>query len=251
MSSLRKFFFGIASVALALPTLANAADIIDYIPEPDPIPYGGWYLRGDIGVKVYQAPAARFDGNNIGAYRNEELDSTFVIGGGVGYRWNDWVRTDLTVDYEFAAGFSGEALCPGTCGALGTGLYSFETADIDIWTVMLNGYVDIGTWHGVTPYVGAGIGGAYVSTTNLRYRNPNGSTGKYAGDGKWNLAWALMAGASYELSPNMTLDGGYQFRSLGSAQSKVVTNVPPNTKRVKYEDIYAHELRLGLRYNFN
>jgi len=26
--------------------------------------------------------------------------------------------------------------------------------------LLANAYVDIGTWHGVTPYVGAGIGGA-------------------------------------------------------------------------------------------
>ena len=251
MSSLRKIFFVIASAALALPTLANAADIIDYIPEPDPIPFGGWYLRGDIGVKIYHAPQAKFDANGIGAFRNEDLDSTFIVGAGVGYRWNDWFRTDLTVDYEFAAGFSGEAVCPAPCGALGAGFYSRESADIDAWTVMLNAYFDVGTWNGITPYVGAGIGGAYLQTSNVRFYNPNGSTGSYGGAGKWNLAWALMAGAAFDLSPSMTLDTGYQFRSLGSAQSAKITSVPPGTQRIEYEDIYAHELRVGLRYNFN
>lgn len=251
MSSLRKLFFVIASVALVLPTFANAADIIDYIPEPDPIPYGGWYLRGDIGMKVYQAPKASLNYPGVvGTHINESLDSTFLVGAGVGYRWNGWFRTDATVDYEFKAGFDADAECLTVpCG--GGGVYSRESADIDAWTVMLNAYFDLGTWHSVTPYVGAGAGAAYVSTSNLVSRNPDGTVSTHDGDGKWNFAWALMAGAAFDLSPNMTLDAGYQFRSLGSAHSSVLTSVSTGTERVKYEDIYAHELRVGLRYNFN
>ncbi|AXS41787.1 outer membrane protein [Breoghania sp. L-A4] len=249
MSSLRNIFFVTVSVVLALPTLASAADIIDYIPEPDPIPYGGWYLRGDIGAKIYHAPEARFNANGVGAFRNEHLDSTFTVGAGVGYRVNDWFRTDLTVDYEFPAGFRGEALCPNPCGALLADGFSRESADIDAWTVLLNAYFDIGTWHGVTPYVGAGIGASYLTTSNVRFYNPNGATGTYRGASKWNLAWALMAGAAFDLSPNMTLDAGYQFRSLGSAESGVVQAFAP--AKIEYKDIYAHELRVGLRYNFN
>lgn len=248
MSSLRKFILAVAGIALAFPTLARAADLIEYIPPPEPIPFGGWYLRGDIGVKIYHPPQAKFFSNGSGEFRNEHLDSTFVVGAGVGYRWNEWFRTDLTADYELKAGFRGEALCPNPCGGLGADGWSRESADIDVWTMMVNAYFDIGTWHGVTPYVGAGIGTSYVRTSNVKFYNPNGTTGSYDGAGKWNLAWALMAGASYELSPNMTLDGGYQFRSLGKAHSGKVTGF---SERIKYEDIYAHEMRLGLRYNFN
>ena len=243
MSSLRNIFFATVSVVLALPTLANAADIIDYIPEPDPIPSGGWYLRGDIGFKMYADPNAHTSYNSIGDFYGENLDNTWMVGAGVGYYWNDWFRSDVTVDYEGKAGFTGRA----PCGLCGVG-YSIETADIDVWTVMFNAYADLGTWHGITPYVGAGVGAAYVRTSDVAFDNGGGTTGTYGGAGSWNFAWALMAGAAYEVTPNMMIDAGYQFRSLGEAQSGKVAGTQ---SRIKYEDLYAHELRLGLRYNFN
>ena len=113
---------------------------------------------------------------------------------------------------------------------------------------MVNAYADLGTWQGFTPYVGAGIGTSYVKASGIRFDNGSGNTGSYGNHGRWNLAWALMAGAAYEISPNMMIDAGYQFRSLGKAKSGRIYGTQ---SRIEYDDIYAHELRLGLRYNFN
>jgi opacity protein-like surface antigen len=38
---------------------------------------------------------------------------------------------------------------------------------------MGNAYIDFGTWYGFTPYIGAGIGGAYV--TMASYQMPPGA----------------------------------------------------------------------------
>ncbi|PTW59691.1 opacity protein-like surface antigen [Breoghania corrubedonensis] len=243
MSSLRKLFI-VASFALALPSVASAADLPEYIPEPYVAPQGGWYLRGDIGFKIYADPSARTTYNNIGDFSNEGMDNTALVGGGIGYYFNDWFRADVTADYEFKSGFDGHAPCGG-CGAIG---YSVETADIDAWTFMVNAYADLGTWQGFTPYVGAGIGTSYVSASGVRGHTATGVPVSYDSHGRWNLAWALMAGASYEISPNMMIDAGYQFRSLGKAKSGRISGTQ---SRIEYDDIYAHELRLGLRYNFN
>ncbi|WP_321344926.1 outer membrane protein [Breoghania sp.] len=244
MSNLSKLFIA-ASIAFALPSVASAADLPEYIPEPYVAPEGGWYLRGDIGFKIYADPAARTSYNDIGEFWNESLDNTGLVGVGVGYYFNSWFRADVTADYEFKAAYSGRALCVVNCGGASS---SLETADIDAWSLMLNAYADLGTWHGFTPYVGAGVGLSYLRATNIRYVNGGGVTGSYGDHGRFDLAWALMAGTSYEVSPNIMIDAGYQFRSLGKAKSGRVYGT---RNRIEYDDIYAHEMRVGLRYNFN
>ncbi len=233
--------------AVVLSTAGFAADlptpVIEHIPVA-PAAVGGFYLRGDIGYKIYQNPDLKYGSID---FFDEKMDGTFMIGAGVGYKFNKHFRTDFTIDYEFPAEVSAKADCSATCGAPG---YSVEKADIDVWTFMLNGYVDIGTWNKFTPYVGAGVGASYVNAKNINFANPDGSTGQYPSDGNWNFAWALMAGAAYEISPNWHLDGGYRYLNIGNGQSATFTTAGQTT-RIKYEDLQAHEFRLGARYTFN
>ncbi len=71
----------------------------------------------------------------------------------------------------------------------------------------------------------------------------------YDGDGKWNFAWALSAGASYAINPQWSLDVGYRYLNLGDAQSGKIENAAGETTHIDYKDIDAHEVRVGLRYN--
>lgn len=240
----------LAGVAVAISTAAYSADlpepIIEHIPEVPAA--GGWYLRGDIGYKFYQDPKGSFSDPVTGTLRfeRESLDNAWMIGAGVGYKWNDYFRTDLTIDYETAAQAKGYAVC-GTC----TGGFSQESADIDVWTTMINAYWDIGTWYNFTPYVGAGIGAAYVRASNAVAVNPGGATTSYDGtNSEWNFAWALMAGTSYAFTPNWSLDLGYRYKNLGTAKTVRYHNTGTGGSRVKFEDLVAHEARIGVRYNF-
>ncbi|POF31151.1 outer membrane protein [Roseibium marinum] len=233
--------------AVALSTAGYAADlpapVIEHIPQI-PVAAGAFYLRGDIGYKIYQAPDIKY--GTLDFY-DEEMDGTFMMGAGVGYKFSDHLRADLTIDYEFPAEAKSKGPCNSPCGSPG---HSIEKADIDVWTFMLNGYVDIGTWNKITPYVGAGIGASYVTTSNITFANPDGARGSYDGDSKWNFAWALMAGASYEITPNLALDGGYRYLNIGDAHSAKFAVGGQNT-RIEYKDLSAHEFRLGARYTFN
>ncbi|MBO6757852.1 MAG: porin family protein [Roseibium sp.] len=249
-----KFFkrLSLAGVAVAISTAGHAADlpapVIEHIPEV-PVAAGGFYLRGDIGYKIYGDPSGSFSDSVIGTLRfeRESLDDTWMVGVGVGYKFNNYLRTDLTIDYEAPAEVTGYAVC-GAC----TGGFSKETAEIDVWTVMLNGYVDLGTWYNITPYVGAGIGAAWVNTSDQVSVNPGFGTTSYDGsNAEWNFAWALMAGASYAFTPNWSLDAGYRYKDLGTAKTVRLHNVGTGGSRIEYEDLTAHEFRLGARYTFN
>ncbi|MCA1298211.1 outer membrane protein [Stappia indica] len=241
--------FSLAGVAMIVSSAVSAADmpipVIEHVPQV-PVVAGNWYLRGDIGYKIYQNPSVSYGALD---FVNEDMNNTGVVGIGAGYRFSDYLRADVTLDYEFPASVKANAPC-GTCGIGGTASYSRETADIDVWTMLVNGYIDIGTWRGFTPYVGGGIGTSYVTTRNIKFQNPNGATGTYPGDSTWNFSWALMAGASYAMTPNWSLDAGYRYLNIGNGYSSSFTTGGV-TRKIRYEDLAAHEFRVGVRYTFD
>src|SRR4029079_11790674 len=87
------------------------------------------------------------------------------------------------------------------------------------WVFMANAYVDLGTWWCITPYIGAGIGTANVKISSFRDDGFNnlGQSTAYADDAsKWNFAWAVHAGLTYNVTRSMSIDLGYSYMSLGS-----------------------------------
>lgn len=242
----------LAGVAVVLATAGQAADlpppVIEHVPVA-PVATGGFYLRGDIGYKLYNDPDGSFKEPGAADLRfeRETLEDAWMIGIGVGYKFNDYLRADITLDYETQAQAKGYAVCN-----LCTGSFSEEYTDIDVWTTMLNAYVDLGTWNRLTPYVGAGVGASYVRTDNAFSVNPGQSDGVFQGtNGTWNFAWALMAGASYAVTDNLAIDAGYRYKDLGDAETVVYDGVRTGQGRVHWEDLTAHEFRMGARYTFN
>lgn len=243
MGSLCKFAL-LTTAAIVVATAANAADLVEppifeHTPEIIPAEVGSnWYLRGDIGYSVNMAPEARGGG---GRFFNESVKDTWMAGIGFGYKFNDYFRADLTADYRDRYKFKATTPCIGACGPT-----RHETS-FSAWTFMANGYLDLGTWQGFTPYVGAGLGAAYIMTANHDVTNTAPPNFTYAGGDRWSLAAAAMAGASYQLTDNLLLDAGYRYLWLGDAESGRERNrAIPGT--VKYEDLQAHEIRVGLRY---
>lgn len=253
---LRTTRFPLAACAWALIAVpaAMAADLPPPVYEPVPVPppaVGGWYLRGDIGYKIYGNPTVDFSDSIIGAdFDDEEFDDTGVIGVGVGYKFSRWLRADLTLDYEWAADFEGTTFCPpATCG--GVGGDNIETAEISAWTALANLYVDLGNYRGFSPYVGAGAGVAYVKIDDITSDNFGGVTIDWGDADDWNFAWALMAGVAYDFSPNLALDVGYRYLNLGSVSTDTIITGAGDDGDFTYDDLEAHEIRVGMRYTFN
>jgi len=252
--------FGLAALSGAV----RAADMpVEYppiieAPEPMPLPaVGGWYLRGDIGYKYYQAPkgsASNPDwgsiGNN-GQLANEKMLGAADIGVGAGYKFNDYLRADLTLDYETPAKFKGSLYCDSALPCGGGAWLDSERAKISAWSALANVYADLGDFHGLKPYIGAGAGASYLRTSSVQSSNEDTSGAKMKGDGKWNFAWALMAGVEYPISDRLSLDLGYRYLNLGDARTGSVTDGSGNVTHMDYKDITAHEVRVGLRYYLN
>jgi Opacity protein and related surface antigens len=243
-----------AFLACGVTLPAFAADAFDPpVVEAAPTPvyetqsFGGWYLRGDLDYHwmdfrgadyiIYGAPGI------TGTFDDGDLKGAFSLGGGVGYQIDPHFRVDLTGDYWFKSDFEGST--SGFC-ADGLPCTSSDKSSVEVFLLLANAYVDLGTYNGFTPYVGAGIGGAYVKWDELTNTTRDGSF-KHEGGGDWRFAYAAMAGVSYCLTENALLDVGYRFSHInGGKMFGYAVGAGPG-----YDDGFnTHEVRGGLRWQF-
>ncbi len=112
----------------------------------------------------------------------------------------------------FKSKFTGQTTgTGGSCGA--PTCVSTDESSYSALLLLANAYADLGTYHGITPYVGAGIGGAHLKWDDLR-NTVNGTTTVHRGTKSWRFAYALMAGASYCLTDKLKLDVGYRYARI-------------------------------------
>jgi opacity protein-like surface antigen len=293
-----------ALVIAMFQTAASAADLrAPYSPAQNddvPVELGtGWYIRGDLA-------AAQDNSVQFGSNPKLQLlkpPNGWSAGLGAGYKFNNWFRADLTVDYRSPVqnqGLAGSNPCqigatPVT-GVTGTTqqpiigrdafgnsiLLGFQTINVigvvgsqpvnttctayerdrlNRTHVLANGYLDLGTWSGFTPYLGAGIGVNVIynksqinwfmpnqNPYNVSWKDPfsnitfQGFRDTQHSGFTYRLAWALMGGVAFDLTPHLKLDIGYRYLSLGN-YSALDSSGNPITKRLS-----AQEIRTGFRY---
>jgi opacity protein-like surface antigen len=242
LSVMSAITFGLAGHSARAADLLPPPPILDEADEV--VELGtGWYLRGDLGYVNYDRP--RDVGFGIPGelpLDGERLEKAFSVGGGIGYQVTDWLRTDLTVDHRFGAQFSGTR--PNPSYDIG---FVRDQADFESTTLLLNGYIDLAYWSGITPYLGAGIGVSGNRFTNVDRDVFVGGTqvsnihiGPHT---TTNLAWALMAGIAVDVGSGFTLDLGYRYTHLGDVRTQI--DAAPG---IKTDEIRSHELRFGARY---
>jgi opacity protein-like surface antigen len=100
MSSFKKLAMASAAAVLAI-TAANAADL-PLAPAPIPVvqDFGGWYLRGDIGMTNQQTNSLTnvvAPGTSVGT-KFLTFDSAPLYSLGGGYQFNNWLRVDVTAN---------------------------------------------------------------------------------------------------------------------------------------------------------
>jgi opacity protein-like surface antigen len=118
------------------------------------------------------------------------------------------------------------------------------------YTMMFNAYKDFGNFGGVTPYVGAGIGLAYNRIGETTFTETTTRHNTILGKDDLSFAWSLMAGIGYQLTDRAVLDVGYRYLDLGKASSDRVDNTGSVNPRIRFDDLVAHEVKVGIRYHF-
>lgn len=257
---------------------------VDDAPEYVPVEIGsGWYLRGDIGY-AHDEPF-----EHVQTPPGFSSDSSLFTGSvGMGYHFNEYLRGELNVGIlptdDFSNGYTstcagnetttvsdnltgiilaqssgpGTRVCPGS-----------DNGENKAYTLMANGYVDLGTFSGFTPFIGGGVGVAYSKYRSaLSERDCSDSTSTSSGggttttvdfdcyddsfydgavtsEGQYNFAYSVGAGVNYQVTQNLSLDVGYEYFAV------------PNAEYVTYdsgaftvhEGTDYHQVKVGLRYD--
>ena len=251
-----------AGAASLMSSAAFAADMAiapppAYAPPPVVEDFGGWYLRGDIGFSNQRVSHLDnvLDANNLTSQQKLSFNTAGIFGLGAGYRFNNWFRADITGEWRGNSQFHGTDQITYV-GGVGTDTYRATKSE---WVVLGNAYVDLGTWWCMTPFIGAGIGGARVSIagfTDQGIANNGGGAlpGLALADdvSKWNFAWALHAGVAYKVTPNFTVELAYRYLDMGNGLTgdlRTFDGINNINNPTTFRSITSHDLKLGVRWD--
>ena len=213
-----------AVFAAAVPfASALAADMpVPVMPAPVE-PVSSWYLRGDVGVGAMHADGVTYlpnPNNNPSDFTIQSVgigDQSF-LNAGIGYEVNNWLRLDVTGEYRTKAAFNFWGGYTTACPNPFAQCLDVYNGYISSLVFLANAYIDIGTWYGLTPFIGAGVGTAGNQMSGFSDVGiPTGGSGVGPTVTQWNLAWAIHAGLSYAVTENLKLELAYRYLNMGNA----------------------------------
>lgn len=274
-----KYIVSVLFLNSAMAATALAADLGGGPPPMAPgndqqMEFGNsWYLRGDIGAVLETNPKIS---NDLNLVSDSARRASYSADLGFGYKFSNWLRADIIAEQRSTAsrsGIGGTAVCPTGVvlnpGGLTTSLVNSNcdihgASKLSHWNLMANVYADLGTWGGLTPYVGAGLGLSHSVVSGNTWATVNGTGAAYNSTlidpltlvttnyynysqaksaAKSQLAWNVMAGFGYALNEHATIDLGYRYLNMGR-----YTGLPDKNGAVLTRKLTSQEIRLGVRY---
>lgn len=219
-------------------------------PPPEPAFAKGWYLRGFVGAGMTGGSDAEYiinpaNSNDFG-FEYTSFADTYFVGGAVGYEWNNWLRFDASAEYRAKSRIHAY----GTYTDGGSGVFGDEyEGNLKSWVFLVNAFVDLGTWECFTPFVGAGVGGAYNTLADFIDLNQTFSGRGYGRNpSEWHFAWALYAGVGWNVTKNFNIDFSYRYLSYGSITDTVDCVGGCFADSYKFDKLYSHDFMIGLRW---
>lgn len=213
MRVLKGILAGALAVGVSVPALADTQ---------------GWYAGAQVGYNGVQKMS------DHGA--KAEFDPGFGVGGQVGYGWGQF-RLEGELGYRLNDVDKVRA----------SGVSESGKGHISATTLMLNALYDFDTGTNWVPYVGVGIGGAYLDASKIKGR----STGYdvRVDDSDFVFAYQGIVGLGYEFTPNLTIRGDYRFLGTTEASYKVKGADRGDTTKFK-DEYFSHALMVGFTYKF-
>lgn len=211
------------AACLLLPTSALAADMT------------GFYLAPKFALNVQHAEGEL-------SYAGQTLGSDSKTGCRAGGA--------LAAGYDFAPVFQVPIRAELEYGAYGNvsktkdlGYDSTFKATMSFQTLLANVYWDITDWKGFKPYVGAGIGMAFLKTEG-RLSLLNDSYVDSEDNTEAVLAGQAGLGFSYAFTDHVAADFGWRFLIMGDGSAE------KDSVKLDARENYAHQFMMGLRISF-
>lgn len=202
--------------------------------------FGGFNFAGDADFGGTITPPGGAQNVDVG------FDDGFIVGAAAGKSWTTVPlgpfvpRTEIELSYRSndadTVNFSGNGPAPeGNVSGDTSAIFLMGNILLDVPTTILNGRV--------TPYVGGGIGAAFVDNS-IRY-----GPGVNISDSDTAFAYQVIAGADFGVSQNLSVfvDGRY-YQAIG-VDSVRRNPVGVSTGTVE-DDLDGFSVLAGVRYTF-
>ncbi len=243
-----------AGTVIMLSSAAYAADLgapppaFQYQPLAPVAQQSSWYLRGEIGVGLGNSDLTYLqnplNSSDFSIAHASMADTTF-FGAGIGYNLNNWLRFDATAEYRARTQVNAFGQYTYEGGTYGDQYQGYLKSVV----LLGNAYVDLGTWWCLTPFVGAGVGGAYNTVADLTDIGI-GTSG--AGIGRntssWSPAWAAYAGLAYNVTDNFKVEFSYRYLNYGSVTDTIDCIGGCNPDSYKWSNLTSQDFMLGFRW---
>lgn len=191
----------------------------------EPVSKGAWYL-GAGAMPVFQEDA---DSTVDSTTDIIKYNTGWGVSGSGGYAWNNGLRTEAEIAYRQA----------GVDEVTGTGAGPVFDGHIHNISLMGNVLYDFKNSTRLTPYVGAGIGVAFVNADEMRT-----IVSRTLDSNRETFAYQFIGGVSAALTRNLALTADYRyFRTL---DEKFRTNLDDRAAT----DNSSHNVMVGVRYTF-
>lgn len=189
---------------------------------------------------------------------NTDFDTGLALSGQVGYKFDNGFRLEVEGNYSRynVAGHNGFIVGganidsanlavltrgPAVAGNPSVGAFAAtDTGSVRNIGVFANVFYDIETGTAFQPYVGVGAG---VNWVRARFQP---SDVRIASDTEAGIAYQLMAGATYELSPRAELFGQYTYRANGNRADIDLDLLPATLGVQNHQSIVT----AGMRFKF-
>lgn len=190
------------------------------------------------------------DGWSRGVLGGSDHDNSFGFGLAIGNDFSLYAGYPIRMEFEYV--YHGE-------GKFGNGpsvIYNntktqiaSQSFKIKAHSFMVNGFYDIDLGAIATPYVGGGLGLAYLKSDYSSKSHVSGEESVHVktSNNDWSFAWNLGAGVSFAINDLTALDVGYRYYDLGEAEpGSVNTSGYRGSPKI---DMTSHELSVGLRFS--
>ena len=203
---------------------------------------GIYYFKGEIGYGFPNDPGQVTGAGTI--LENESNDNFKKYGIGFGIDPEGPVRVDFSFSYS-------PNLDSTSDGPNNTTVEN----NVDNFLFMINAYYDFDEMgQGFVPYISGGIGLSRMVLEEIRAKNASGTINvTEGGETKDNLGWALGLGTAVQMEGDVSLDIGYRYVEMRETKGGGVFSGSPaisSNSGTKVDNLFAHELYLGLRIGF-
>ena len=214
---MNKFVVSLAALAAVLVAVPASQAMAEMAPTP------GWYAGVGLGPHFEMDTTAKSAGGN----RKIEFDPGFGYYGSGGYAWDFGLRAEGEVWHSRA----------NVVRVNGSTIHDGQLGNTDLF---VNALYDFKTGSRLTPYVGAGVGVAFVTANNIGLMANNG----LLDDTQTEFAYQAIAGVSGMLDKHWSLTADYRY--IGTTDP-TFDNTLGGSSRIENA---SHNILVGLRYSF-